>query len=193
MTVGRCLFSPLPPAFTAVPQYLVRITVVLLSLTEPDKRLSHTSGSSVRLSVRLRPTIGVEVFADPWFRPVHPGQCLVETFPGICLALALAVEPFKHNACGAIDIVAAPLQIVRYGAQAFWGQPESCCCALALHFSSTNSGSRSIPDSHSIVSKETRTFLNALWSLSLLKTPKSGNCFISSVPLSPLSKRTEST
>jgi hypothetical protein len=33
-------------------------------LTEPDKRLSHTSGSSVRPSVRLRPTTRVQVFAD---------------------------------------------------------------------------------------------------------------------------------
>ena len=53
MITGRSLFSLLPPAFAAVPQYLFHIPVDLLSLTEPDKRLSHTSGSSVRPSVGL--------------------------------------------------------------------------------------------------------------------------------------------
>ena len=65
MTRGRSLFSLFPPAFAAVPQYLVHISVDLLSLTEPDKRLSHTSGSSVGPSVRLRSTTRVQVFADP--------------------------------------------------------------------------------------------------------------------------------
>ena len=109
------MFSLLPPAFAAVPQYLFHITVELLALTEPDKRLSHTSGSSVRHSVCLRSTTRVQVFADPDFRPVHPRQCLVESFPGVCLALALAVEPFEQDTRCAIDIVAAPLQVVRYG------------------------------------------------------------------------------
>ncbi len=57
MTTGRSLFSLFPPAFAAVPQYLVHTTVELLSLTEPDKRLSHTYGSSARHSVRLRLSI----------------------------------------------------------------------------------------------------------------------------------------
>ena len=64
MTTGPRLFSLFPPAFAAVPQYWVHITVELLPLTEPDKRLSHTSGSSVHHSVRLRSTIRVQVFAD---------------------------------------------------------------------------------------------------------------------------------
>ena len=115
MTTGRSLFSPFPPAFAAVPQYLFHITVALLPLSEPDKRLSHTSGSSVRHSVRLRSTTRVQVFADPELGPAHPGQCLNETFPGVCLALALAVEPFEHDTCGAVDIVAAPLPVVRDG------------------------------------------------------------------------------
>ncbi len=115
MTVGRCLFSPLPPAFAAVPQYLFHITVDLLPLTEPDKRLSHASGSSVRHSVRLRSTTRVQVFADPGSGPFRPGQCLFETFPGICLALALAIEPFNQDMLCAIVIVDAPLQVVRYG------------------------------------------------------------------------------
>lgn len=56
MTTGRSLFSPLPPAFAAVPRYLVHITVDLLPLTEPDKRLSHTSGSSANHSDSLPAT-----------------------------------------------------------------------------------------------------------------------------------------
>jgi hypothetical protein len=41
MTPGRSLFSLFPPTFAAVPQYFIHITVVLLSLSEPDKQLSH--------------------------------------------------------------------------------------------------------------------------------------------------------
>jgi len=115
MTTGPRLFSLFPPAFAAVPQYLVHISVELLSLTEPDKRLSHTSGSSVRYSVNLRSTTRVQVFADSWFGPPHPGQSLIEVFPGVCPALALAVEPFEQNSFSAVDIVAAPFQVVRYG------------------------------------------------------------------------------
>ena len=81
------------------------ITVDPLPLTEPDKRLSHTSGSSVGRSVRLRSTTRVQVFAEPDLGPVHPGQCLFEPLPGVCLALALAVEPFIHNSHSAIDIL----------------------------------------------------------------------------------------
>jgi len=39
----------LPPAFAAVPQYFFLIIVVPLPLSEPDKRISHTSGSSVNV------------------------------------------------------------------------------------------------------------------------------------------------
>ena len=115
MTTGPSLFSLFPPAFATMPQYLLHITVELLSLTEPDKRLSHTSGSSVHHSVRLRSTTRVQVFADSDFGPVPPGQCLSETFPGVCLALALAVEPFKQDMFGAIVIETAPFQVIRYG------------------------------------------------------------------------------
>ena len=72
MTTGQYLFSLFPPAFAAVPQYFVHITVELLSLTEPDKRLSHTSGSSVHHSVRLRPTTRVQVFADSQVEATSP-------------------------------------------------------------------------------------------------------------------------
>ena len=115
MATGSSLFSLFPPALAAVPQYLVHITVELLSLTEPDKRLSHTSGSSVHHSVRLRPTTRVQVFADTRLWPLHPDQCLDEAFPGVCLALALTVEPFEQYVCGAIDIVTTPLRVIRYG------------------------------------------------------------------------------
>ena len=63
MTVGRSLFSPLPSVFTTVPQYLDRITVVLLPLSEPDKRISHTSGSSVIHSASLHSPLRVRSVA----------------------------------------------------------------------------------------------------------------------------------
>jgi len=85
------------------------------SLTEPDKRLSHTSGSSVRPSVSLRPTTRVQVFADSGCRPLYRSQRLIKARPGVCLALALAVEPFEQDAPGAVCIVAAPPHVVRYG------------------------------------------------------------------------------
>ena len=94
-TVGRSLFSPLPPAFAVVPQYLFHVPVDLLPLSEPDKRLSHTSGSSASPSVCLRSTTRIQVFAEPGFRPLRPGQSLFEVCPGICPALTLAVEPFE--------------------------------------------------------------------------------------------------
>jgi len=115
VTTGQYLFSLLPPAFAAVPQYLVHITVELLSLTEPDKRLSHTSGSSVHRSVRLRTTTRVQVYADTQARPFHPDQRPGEARPVVCLALALAVKPFKQDMFDAIDIETAPLCVIRYG------------------------------------------------------------------------------
>jgi len=72
MTIGEGLFSLFLPAFAAVPQDFLHITVGLLALTEPDKRISHTSGSSVRYSANLRSTTWVQVFADSCFRPPHP-------------------------------------------------------------------------------------------------------------------------
>jgi len=115
LTTGRSLCSPLPPAFATVPQYLFHVTVDLLALTEPDKRLSHTSGSSVRHSGRLRSTTRVQVFAEPGFRPLHPSQGLVEALPGVCPALALAVKPLEQDLRRAPDIEIAPFQVIRYG------------------------------------------------------------------------------
>ena len=69
----------------------------LLPLSEPDKRLSHTSGSSVSPSVRLRSTTRVQVFAEPGFGPFHTDQGLFEVCPGVRPALALAVEPFVQD------------------------------------------------------------------------------------------------
>ena len=112
---GRSLFSRYPPVFTAVPHYLDHGAVDLLSLTEPDKRLSQTSGSSGRPSVSLRPTTRIQIFADPRGRPFYPGQGLSECVPGVCLALALAVEPGQQNTFRAINIVAAPFRVIRDG------------------------------------------------------------------------------
>src|SRR5512139_717148 len=113
-TAGRCLFSPLPPAFAVVPQYLFHIPVDLLPLSEPDKRISHTSGSSVGPSVGLRSTTRVQVFAEPaGLRPLHTGQGLLEAGPGVRPALALAVEPFVQDFLSAMDVVGTPFQVIR--------------------------------------------------------------------------------
>ena len=116
-----------------MPQYLIHFTVELLPLSEPDKRLSHTSGSSVHHSGHLRPTTRVQVFADYRLRPSHPDQRLVEAFPGVCLALALAVKPFKQDVFCAIGIVAAPLRVIRYGVIA--QMTDYACPGLPEHFS----------------------------------------------------------
>ena len=140
MTTGRSLCSLLPPAFAAVPHYLIHFAVDLLSLTEPDKRLSHTSGSSVRHSVRLRSTTRVQVFAEPGFRPLHPGQSLFEALPGVCPALALAVEPFEQDLSSTMDIVGTPFQVIRYGVVAQMAQHSNPCLPEHLPFPQYMSG-----------------------------------------------------
>ena len=71
----------LPPAFAAVPQYLVHTPVELLPLIEPDKRISHTYGSSVShqrasalrqgfRSTRIR-DVGHPTWASAWTKLGH--------------------------------------------------------------------------------------------------------------------------
>jgi hypothetical protein len=134
VTTGRSLFSLFPPAFATVPQDLVHVPVDLLSLTEPDKRLSHTSGSSVVHSVRLRSTTRVQVFAEPGLRPLHPGQGLSEAFPGVCPTLALAVEPFKEYSRGVMDIGLTPFQVVRHAVIVQMPQHSNPCLPEHLPF-----------------------------------------------------------
>ncbi len=98
-----------------MPRYLFHIPVVLLPLSEPDKRISHTYGSPVGHSVCLRPTTGIQGFADAPGRPADTGQGLMKRWPGVCPTLALTVEPFEQYAFYAIDIVAAPIRVIRYG------------------------------------------------------------------------------
>ena len=113
MMAGRGLCSLLPPAFAAVPQDFVHFMVVPLSLTEPDKRISHTSGSSVSHSDGLRPTAWIQVCADMHGGPVRPGQSLLELCPGVRRALALAVEPFEKDFGCAVDEVITPVRVIR--------------------------------------------------------------------------------
>ena len=110
MTAGRSVcFRCLPPAFAAVSQYAVHFTVVPLPLIEPDKRISHTYGSSVSHSVGLRSTTRIQVFADTHMGPVRPGQGLFEGFPGVCPTLALTVDPFEQDIGCVVDIGVTPL------------------------------------------------------------------------------------
>src|SRR5210317_2286516 len=88
----------------------------LLSCPSQNRTSSFpTSGSSVCHSVCLHPTTGVQVSADSQSRPLYPDQCLVKAGPGVRPALALAVEPFEQDLCRAMDVVAPPLRVVRYG------------------------------------------------------------------------------
>ena len=73
-----------PPAFAAVPQYLVHTPVELLPLIEPDKRISHTYGSSVSYSASLRSTTRVQVYADSRLGPSDLAKRLDETGPRVC-------------------------------------------------------------------------------------------------------------
>ncbi len=115
MTAGRGLFSLLPPAFAAVPQYSVHITVVPKPLSEPDKRISHTYGSSVSHSVSLHSTTGVQVFADFYGGPVELDKSPFKLVPGVAAALALAVEPFEQDLSYAGEVVVAPCRVIRDG------------------------------------------------------------------------------
>ena len=109
------MFSLLPPAFAAVPQYFIHISVAPKPLTEPDKRISHTSGSSVSHSVSLRPTTWVQVFADFRDGPVLPGHHPFEHGPVVTSTLALAVEPFEQNLLGDVNVVATFSRVIRDG------------------------------------------------------------------------------
>jgi len=59
-------------SYCRVGQAASKISVATRPLTEPDKRLSHTSGSSVNRSESLRPTTWIQVFADIRFGPPNP-------------------------------------------------------------------------------------------------------------------------
>ena len=97
-----------------MPQDLFHTPVAILPITEPDKQLSHIRLLGLSL-VCLRPTTGVQVFVDSRFWPFYADHCLVKVGPGVSPELALAVEPFEQDLCCTMDIVAAPLRVVRYG------------------------------------------------------------------------------
>ena len=65
--------------------------------------------------MNLRSTTRVQVFPNPGFGPLHPTQCLFETGPCVCPALALAVEPFEEDPRREMDIHVALLQVIRNG------------------------------------------------------------------------------
>ena len=127
MAAVRGLFSLFQPAFAAVPQYFAHTKVELLPLTEPDTRISHTSGSSVSHSASLRSTTRVQVYSDFRRGPSDPGKGADVGFPRICPTLALAVEPFEQDAFCAMDIEAAPIRVVRYGVIAQMADHSGSC------------------------------------------------------------------
>ena len=127
-------FLCFPAAFTAVPQDLFHTPVAILSLTEPDKQLSHIRLLGLSL-VCLRPMTGVQVFVGSRFWPFYADYCLVKVGPGVSPELALAVEPFEQDLCCTMDmdIVAAPLRVVRYGVVV--QMPDYSSSGCPQHFS----------------------------------------------------------
>ena len=125
----------LPPAFAAVPQYLVHTPVELLPLIEPDKRISHTYGSSVSHSASLRSTTRVQVYADSRRGPSNMGKCLDETGPRVCPPLALAVEPVEQDLFAAMDIVPTSVCVIRDGVIAQVADHAGACQPQHVTFS----------------------------------------------------------
>ena len=85
------------------------------SLPEPDKRISHTSGSSVDHSESLRPTTRIQVFADMRFGPPYPLQRLKVTLPCVCVLLAFTVQPFQQVPSHMAYVGVTCFRIIRYG------------------------------------------------------------------------------
>ena len=65
--------------------------------TEPDKRISQTSGSPVNCSDRLVTTKWTQVFADIRLRPPNPLEGLQVAFPRIGSTLALTIQPLEQD------------------------------------------------------------------------------------------------
>jgi hypothetical protein len=89
-------------------------TVVPQSLTEPDKRISQTSGSSVNHSDRRYSTTWIQVFADNRSWPSDVVQGLSEAFPCVASSLTLAVDPLKKNPRGMVDVTVTSFPVIRY-------------------------------------------------------------------------------
>ena len=85
------------------------------SLTEPDKRISHTSGSSVNPSDRLYSTTWIQVFADNRTRPFVQFQYFLKPLPCIAWPLTLAVDPFKQDLGCVVNVATAFIRVIRYG------------------------------------------------------------------------------
>ena len=104
-----------PPAFAAVPQYLVHTAVELLPLTEPDKRLSqHPAPRPViqRASARRH---GFRCDADARGGPADVGQGLDKGRPRVRPPLALAVEPLEQDAFSTAKVRPAQPRVIRDG------------------------------------------------------------------------------
>ena len=105
-------------------------SVVPQSLSEPDKRISQTSGSSVNLSDCLYATKWIQVLADRRFCPSDPVQSLSEAFPSVASTLTLSVDPFVQSTRRIVDVAATLFPIIRYGVVAqmadhpYFGLPQ---------------------------------------------------------------------
>ena len=85
------------------------------SLSEPDKRISHTSGSSVNPSDRLYSTTWIQVFANKRTWPFVQLQYFLKPLPCIAWPLTLAVDPFKQDLGCVVNVATTFVRIIRHG------------------------------------------------------------------------------
>ena len=111
----KFVFSVCRLVSPTVPQYLTHVLSCNPAPHRTGQAAFPTSGSSACHSVSLRSTKRVQVFADTHTRPAHPGQCLVELIPVVCLTLTLAVDPFVQDTRCVIDISGTPLCVIGDG------------------------------------------------------------------------------
>ena len=116
MATGRRLFSPFAawfPGGATISQPYLRLFPD--PYTEPDKRISHTSGSSVNLSDCLQTTTRIQVFADNWCGPLNQLEYLLKPFPCIAGTMTFAINPFIQDSRRIVNVATTFVRIVRYG------------------------------------------------------------------------------
>lgn len=96
-------------------QVLAIPSVLLGPSQNPDKRISHTSGSSVNPSDRLYSTTWIQVFATNRTGPFVQFQYLLKPLPCTAWPLNLAVDPFKQDLGCVVNVATTFIRVIRHG------------------------------------------------------------------------------
>ena len=115
MALGLIVLPLLPHISMRCPKFFGHTFGSPRSLTEPDKRISHTSGSSVNPSDRLYSTTWIQVFADNRTRPFVQFQYFLKPLPCIAWPLTLAVDPFKQDLGCVVHVATTFIRVIRHG------------------------------------------------------------------------------